>query len=262
MSHVARPDERSAQAIRAHVASLPELALNCVHLWQLDLPSAERVDESDFVCLTSSERDRAAKLCLESDRRTFSFGRATLRTLLGAYLRRSPRMVAIAYGAHGKPHLEPRANPGELQFSVAHSRDRFLYAVTRARAIGVDVQRLRRIADLPSFARAVLTAHELRNWYCLQDGERAAVVFRDWVRKEAILKSFGYGLAVRPSRIDVTHASGTLPATSGSAGGPGGHRSWRLLPIDQNSEWVAALALQGSSDAAVISAGFGGVATR
>ncbi len=259
---MARPDGRSAQAIQAHVATLPEVALDCVHLWQLDSPPAACVDEGRFDCLTPGERDRAAKLCLESDRRSFSFGRATLRTLLGAYLRRSPRMIAIAYGAHGKPHLEPRANPSELQFSVAHSHGRFLYAVTRARAIGVDVQRLRRIADLPSFARAVLTAQELRNWYRLQDGERAAAVFRDWVRKEAILKSFGCGLTVRPSRIDVTHASGTLPATSVSAGGPGGHPSWRLFPIDQNSGWVAALALQGSPDAAVISAGFGGVATR
>jgi len=248
-------ESRLAESIRARLASMPAAAFDCVHLWQLDVASSDCTDQRRFAALDSSERVRAAGIRLDRDRRTFRVARATLRALLGAYLARPPRTLTIGYGACGKPHLMPCENASELQFSVAHSGGRILYAVTRARDVGVDVERVRHIANLSSVARTILTPDEYAAWSRLNDRERVSSLYLAWVRKEAVLKGLGCGLVMRPSRIEVTLARDALFAPTIRAECET-RRSWRLYGVNQQDGWVAALALEGVTDAAVVVARF------
>ena len=56
--------------------------------------------------------------------------RASLREILGACLDVGPRAVAFAHGEKGKPGLATRAGDLDLQFSLAHSAELAVYAVT------------------------------------------------------------------------------------------------------------------------------------
>ena len=253
-------ERRLSENVRVRLASMPAAALDCVHLWQLDVGSSECTDQSRFGTLDSSERVRAAGFRLDRDRRTFSVARTTLRALLGAYLARPPRTVTIGRGAYGKPHLVPCENASELEFSVAHSGGRILYAVTRARAVGVDVERVRHLANLSSVARTILTPDECASWSGLSERERVSSLYLAWVRKEAVLKGLGCGLAMRPSRIEVTLALAARSALVLRAEGET-RRSWRLFGVNQQGGWVAAIALEGVSDATVVVARLDGEMT-
>jgi len=206
-----------------------------------------------FSALSSSERERAARIICEQDHRVWVIGRAMLRALLGAYLDRSPSRVVLTHGALGKPRVAPSENASGVEFSVAHSEGRILYAFARRREVGVDVERVRTIARMSSVARAILTRDEWRTWSEAGDRQRVDAFFRAWVRKEAVLKGLGAGLSVRPSRIAVMLERGhartiTLPAECG------GQRDWRLLDVRQTCGWATALALEGAADATLIHA--------
>src|SRR5262249_17489492 len=84
-------------------------------------------------------------------------------------------------GANGKLELEQRAG---LAFGVAHTAAVALVAVARA-DVGVDVEPLDR--DVSGWQ---LPAH------ALAPSEMGADFLTTWVRKEALLKASGHGLAV------------------------------------------------------------------
>jgi 4'-phosphopantetheinyl transferase len=93
-------------------------------------------------------------------------------------------------GAHGRPLIaatEQVRRPAHV--SLARAGDLSLVAVTDAGRVGVDVE-AEGAAELAGVERVVL-----------HPGERAADVTRTWVRKEAVLKAYGLGLAVDPSHV-------------------------------------------------------------
>lgn len=253
MTPSAQYDAHSADWIESRLAAMPAAAADCVHLWQLDCGSVAASDESCFALLSPGERSRATGFLLDHDRRLYTIGRATLRLLLGAYLERAPRAVTIGRGAFGKPHVAPCENASGLEFNMAHSGGRIVYAVTRTRAVGVDLERLRPIADPSSVARVMLTRDEWGAWSGLDDRQRVAALFLAWVRKEAVLKGLGCGLAVRPSRLEVSPARGASPISIIPAE-CGAHHAWLLGDVHQRRGWATALALEGPSAAAVIHA--------
>lgn len=238
-------------ALHTRLASIPAPAVDCVHLWHLDDYSTDLSEARDVRVLTSSERARAARFHLDRDRRSFIAGRTALRDLLGAYLDRPPRSVAIIHGARGKPQLASEDNPAGLDFNVTHSGGHMICAITRLRAVGIDVERVRHLADLPSFARLVLTAEEWEAWSILDSRERLTSCLVAWVRKEAVLKGLGCGLAVRPTDIEVSLACGTLLTPVLPARLSNG-RSWYLCDIGAQPGWVGALALEGAAGAMIV----------
>src|SRR5437868_5574714 len=104
-SVAARSDQRLEDDVKARLASIPRAASDCVHVWQLDCSSVTSCEEGWWGALNASERERASRFNLAQHRREFVAGRATLRTLLGAYLDSSPRDVVLTRGKFGKPRV-------------------------------------------------------------------------------------------------------------------------------------------------------------
>ena len=103
---------------------------------------------------------------------------------------------------HGRPFLRRTDVPAAERISIARTTGATLVAVSWTGAVGVDVERLDRFSD-PALAGVVLHPEE-----------RAATPDRlaaTWVRKEALLKMTGDGLAVEPARIQLG-GSPTVPA--------------------------------------------------
>ena len=55
-------------------------------------------------------------------------------------LRTDPREISFRYGPSGKPELAGRGDES-LQFNLSHSGGLALYAISRARELGVDLER-------------------------------------------------------------------------------------------------------------------------
>jgi 4'-phosphopantetheinyl transferase len=150
--------------------------------------------------LSTDERDRCGRFVRSTDRRDFAFAHALLRRTLTDCGDRPPREWQFVEGARGKPQLRPEmAGDARLSFNLSHTNGLVACAVTKRRAVGVDVETIdRRLAALdlaekffsPAEARAVLSS------VGTAVGER----FIDtWVLKEAFVKALGTGLG---SRLD------------------------------------------------------------
>ncbi|SCG45202.1 4'-phosphopantetheinyl transferase [Micromonospora halophytica] len=117
--------------------------------------------------------------------------RRLLRRAGSALLGRVEREVVVGHGPDGRPRV--RAGAAVLPVSVSHGDGVVVVAARRAGAVGVDVERRRR---LPAVALA-------RRWYApqevawlsgLPEDARADGFLLLWTAKEAVGKALGRGL--------------------------------------------------------------------
>lgn len=222
-----------------------------IHVWCafLDIPRArlERLAGS----LSGDERSRAARFHFERDRRRFIAGRAVLRAILGRYLAIEPGILELRYAAHGKPQLAERFDSGSLRFNLSHCRGLALYAVTRGREIGIDLEAVQELVDAEAIARRFFSPRENAALQAIPAQHRALAFFNCWTRKEAYVKGLGDGLTHPLDQFDVSLAPGEpVRITSGGRGAGLAAAAWTLRELfPPAARWVAALAVEGRAEA-------------
>lgn len=134
---------------------------------------------------------------------------------------------------HGRPLV--RTASGSLGVSVARARSGGIgvVAVCQGAQVGIDVEATG-AAAFPGFDDVALHPRE----HCHDDAERT----RLWVRKEALLKSHGTGLATDPR--------GVLLSTNGQVlvGPPG-----MIVDLDLGADWTCAVAVAAPTESSKIS---------
>jgi 4'-phosphopantetheinyl transferase len=164
-------------------------------VWWADAGCA---DPALAALLPAADRARAARFRRAEDRDRTIVAWALVRTLLGERLGEAPADVAIerhcvrcGSGDHGKPRLADTS--AGLHFSLAHSGPHVVVALSRAGPVGVDVERLKPATDYGPMVRRTLTADEAVAFGAA--GARPRDFLRTWVRKEAVTKAVGSGIA-------------------------------------------------------------------
>ncbi len=135
------------------------------------------------------------------DRRRSLVARAALARLAAARAHVDPAAVVVAHDEHGRPVL--RDWPA-LRVSVAHSGE-FVACAASGRRVGVDVERTDRPEGDDALAARVCAPTEQRRLEHMPAGERTRALIRLWVRKEALAKALGVGLALPFDQLDVRH---------------------------------------------------------
>lgn len=113
-----------------------------VHVWRAALNVTASCIQSLQRTLTTDERARAERFHFQKDRDHFIVARGQLRAVLGRYLDVEPSQLRFSYGPYGKPSLARESGGGDICFNVSHAGGLALYAVTRGRDIGIDVERI------------------------------------------------------------------------------------------------------------------------
>lgn len=195
-----------------------------VNLWRLSLDSTPAGIGAD-----ADERARADRMRSDIGRERFLASRAWLRVVLGHHLGVDPGAVRFAVAPRGKPSI---VDGGDLCFSLSRSAEVGLIAITRGRAVGVDVERMRSDADHDRLAERFFAPAELDDLRRLAGHERREAFYRLWVRKEAVVKASGAGLGDGISHLDVR--------TSRVAD------RWSVAPLDIGPDFAAAVAVAGT----------------
>ncbi|MDH3283991.1 MAG: 4'-phosphopantetheinyl transferase superfamily protein [Acidobacteriota bacterium] len=213
-----------------------------IHVWRVELEQPAVVVDGLRGLLAEDELARASRFYFEEHRRRFIVARAALRRILGRYLGLDPDRVAFSYEPKGKPAIAGGSDM-DLQFNVTHTDDLALYAVTRGRPVGIDVELRREMPEALRIARRFFTADEV-DW--LRDHrpeERSDAFLTLWTRKEAYVKAIGEGLSCPLNRIDVWESDeGSGHVREPEAGSPE-ERPWRFWDLSVGSEHMAALAV-------------------
>lgn len=224
-----------AEADRARL--WPTLTGAEVHLWRAATSSLDpRLDGA----LSADEWARAGRLRVRRDGLRFGRGRGFLRAVLGRYLERDPKELRLEYGWRGKPEL----SDGRLRFNLSHSDGLLLLAVTLDRPIGVDLERVRPVADLERIAARFFSEAENLALASVPARDRPELFFRCWSRKEAYLKARGCGLGVPLAQVDVGLAAAEGPAPLVMHGSPEESTRWSLSGLRPAPEHCAALVVE------------------
>lgn len=156
--------------------------------------------------LSAAEQERGGAIANGVVARRFVIGRALLRAALADALGELPEMIDIRTGVHGKPYLSVAEPAMRLWFSVAHTDDLFICALSRRGEVGVDVERVREMPNWRRVAERVLHHDAL---HPVRGTVRDCPSFLGaWCRVEAQLKANGTGIvgldAHRTGRLDET----------------------------------------------------------
>ena len=159
-----------------------------VLLWDLDL--AGEVESVATDILPVAEVKTAVRAPDPVVRRRRLAGRVLLRTAIAERMGARPEELVFELGPHGKPHVVRGPS-----FNLSHSERFLALAIRPSGRVGIDLEVIRHSPDLAAVARRHFTDSEQRAIATSRDGPTQAF-FRVWVRKEALLKAVGSGLAL------------------------------------------------------------------
>lgn len=233
----ASPDRKSSPAIF-------HLPPDEVHVWRITLarlpvPLAELEQLID-----GREQRQACRFRHTQDREQHIASRGFRRLLLARYLQTAPRDLKFEYNHFGKARLPGSALPHPLRFNTGHSGGVILFALANNRETGVDVERLRPLADMQALARRCFTSREFEAWHRLPEPEQRKAFFRVWTRKEAFLKAYGRGLSLAPELVEVTVPADRPPRLLSVEGEPAAHREWDIRDLPADEGFAAAIAVE------------------
>ena len=165
-----------------------------IHIWRANLNLLPNQIQSFGPIFSSDEWQRAQRFYFERDRIRFIAGRGILRTILSRYLALPPGQIEFCYGPHGKPSLTDICGDQSLCFNLSHSADLALYAVTRDRQIGVDIEQVRPV-EADQLAQRFFSPREYAVINSLPLQQQQTAFFQLWTCKEASLKATGKGIS-------------------------------------------------------------------
>lgn len=221
---------------------ITELASGAVHCWHFDIDATVAPAGALGALLSEQELRRSAQLKDPASRRRFMASRATLRIVLGRYLRVNPRSVVITAGPHGKPQLADSDGARGLVFNISHTAGRGVLALAWDGQIGIDLQAWRQIRHVDPLLQRCCAESE-RTWLrSLDPALQTAALFRLWTLKEAFCKAIGRGLAYGLNRC-VFDCTGSRPRLIAPAPQPDVACSWHFAELPLPTGISAAVAL-------------------
>ncbi len=143
--------------------------------------------------LDPGETARSAGLQSEPARRRFIGGRVLLRTALGEFVGVAPRELRFDHGPYGKPRLAS-SRSDSVWFSLTHSGELALVAISATSEVGVNVERIRPIPEALQIAERAFDSSSATALREIAPEHRDAMFLRHWTRLEALAKATGCGL--------------------------------------------------------------------
>jgi 4'-phosphopantetheinyl transferase len=142
--------------------------------------------------LRPAERARVLRRRDGAGRDALALAYALHRMLLGAALGLDPAAVPLERDRNGCPRLLG----GLAQTSLSHADGAIAFAVTRAGPVGIDLERASRAATMPEIADRICHPADVAALAERTGADRCSALLELWVRKEALLKAAGIGLAI------------------------------------------------------------------
>jgi len=214
-----------------------------VHIWMARLSGDNTPLSAMPTLMSASECARAERFLFDRDRSAYVVSRGCLRWLIGRYQSCDPSRIRLVKGAFGKPALAT----GDLQFSVSRSSGLGLFAFTRNREIGVDIERIKTGHASDQLARKSFSDWEYQQYAHLPMAQKETAFYRCWTRKEAYMKAIGRGLSYPLDAFDVSVIPGDVPRLERVEGSVEKARHWRLLDLPTVPGYASAVVASGRS---------------
>ncbi len=217
-----------------------------VHVWRAQLDRNGADVQSLEQILSAEEQARARRFHFEQDRKHFVVAHGLLRHVLSYYLDLEPSQLRFCHSPHGKPCLVKMSHQEALSFNASDSGGLALYAVTRGRKVGIDVEQIRTDCPWEQIADLIFSSREKAMLRGLQtDQAKRRAFFECWTRKEAYIKARGEGLSLPLDQFEVSLATGEGAKLLEMSGDPLEASRWSLHGLCLGPGYAAALVVEG-----------------
>jgi 4'-phosphopantetheinyl transferase len=150
--------------------------------------------------MSARERQAEERFREERYRYAYRWTRAVIRCVVSRYLAVAPGAIEFARREAGKPEITT-AGGSSLELSLAHTEGMTTVLLSEARAVGVDIEPVRRF-EPENLPLSVLSERETSELLRLPAAERPARFLQHWVLKEAHAKARGNGLELPLRRLE------------------------------------------------------------
>jgi len=241
------PDLKSESSLTATVPTrVAQLGPREAHVWHIPLLALSDRAERLRALLSPAECSSALRLRFKRDRERFVCRRGAVRLILSGYVGVAPDRLQFRTNVHGKPELKGLAGRSGIRFNSSHSGDLALCAVTIGRRIGIDVEKVRTVADAEGIARLFFSRSEQDELSALPADDWQLSFLRCWTRKEAFVKARGNGLSYPLKCFDVSlrpeEPAALLRIGRDTAAG----RHWSMMSFEPHGDYMAAIVVSGS----------------
>lgn len=141
--------------------------------------------------LSEHELEKASRFRFIEDQHRYIVTHATLRTILGRYLKSEPAEIEFASNTFGKPSLSEKYE--KIHFNLSHSKGLSALAFSSKPEIGVDIEIIDPKFNFEMIANAHFSKAENRFLHT-EKMESSNRFYTLWTRKEAFLKAVGIGI--------------------------------------------------------------------
>lgn len=215
-----------------------------VHVWKLSLSGRQSESQEVYENLLSEDEiERVEKLRFEEDRDRFISSRGHLRLLLSRYLNKKPRQIWLRYGRYGKPYLGEESNPGKISFNLSHSHDTVLYAVSKDREVGVDVEYIRPVTKADKIIERFFSEEEREFYKEAEEQDKIERFFKLWCAREAYSKAIGSGIKLPEDKIEISFVTGEYKNNQNNKGS---FPAMRICELTVDPGLLAYLAVSGA----------------
>lgn len=203
------------------------------------------------VVLDADERARLLALAFARDRDDYLIAHAMRRRALSHYEEIAPPAWRFAASPRGRPRVVGPLTRAPLTCSLSHTAGLSICAITRAPAVGADVEDAGRAIELDLVIEHALAPTEQRALRACPDRERQGRFYRLWVLKEAYAKARGLGLSLSPDQYGFALAGDQIHLSCAPGVDPD-PTAWRFAELDLGGNHRGAIAVRGLEHGAPI----------
>jgi 4'-phosphopantetheinyl transferase len=174
------------------LSNVYEISDQDLHIWLVDV--AKEVHNLEYLSsiLSTGEIERAKRFIFEKDRKQYIVAHGILRLLLARYLEMEAEGINFSTIKKGKPVLD-LSDPSDYRFNMSHSNNLVIYAITRKREVGIDIEYARKFTNCDLIADSFFSQKEIVEYFSLPAELRMKAFYTCWTRKEAFIKAVGEG---------------------------------------------------------------------
>jgi 4'-phosphopantetheinyl transferase len=180
--------------------------------------------------ITEREKEQASKFHHSSDQESYVITRAHLRNVLSSISGIAPLDIQFSKNSVGKSFFKQCPH---VYFSVSHTLNAFIIAVSLDFPLGVDIEPLTRELNHLKISNVLLTLQE-RELIKHEKDEKwlAGLLLKTWTQKEALVKCLGRTLEKGMQEFTVLHKNSNDVIHSSNECPP--HANWFL----QTGFWI------------------------
>jgi 4'-phosphopantetheinyl transferase len=147
--------------------------------------------------LDAAEREQEPRFRFARDRQRYLVTRALVRTVLSRYAAVAPKDWIFSANAQGRPEIVNREGRDQsLSFNLSHTHSLIVLAVSKRRALGVDVENVRAPRASIDVADRYFAPQEVAALRAVPPDQQQDRFFEYWTFKESYIKARGIGLSL------------------------------------------------------------------